>query len=312
MPTDVPIPHFALPCANNLALALAYSPASVFTTCFDLSSRKSPLRILPGVAAPASHPRRPSAVGTYRAALDTAKEAATSSTRSIIVALKIDFIDEINPFKETWKIKESNENLELDESIKHGEQITDVDTCSTKIASAFNAAPVPGQHRTDLNAIICAQLAVVVVALSSRTVLRQHAAPPCCRPRCHPSRPVALGITLPCPVGLRLCCVALLLATLADARLLSPRSMRTANHLRASRQYADLATSAPGQSSFAQPRPPPLSIAVLPAVHTTPAPFARGRIRLHPCDVAVIAHTSASVLAAPAAFVPVLQSEKVS
>ncbi|MQL97582.1 hypothetical protein Taro_030277, partial [Colocasia esculenta] len=69
-----------------------------------------------------------------------------------IMAPKIDFIDEINPFKKTWKIEggkiqatmkkslinkfncqlkeESNENLELDESIKHGEQITDVDTSS--------------------------------------------------------------------------------------------------------------------------------------------------------------------------------------
>ncbi|MQM19461.1 hypothetical protein Taro_052466, partial [Colocasia esculenta] len=79
-----------------------------------------------------------------------------------IMAPKIDFIDEINPFKETWKIKvkvttlwnttkfnnpeevfsidfilidenESNENLELDESIKHGEQITDVDTISASV-----------------------------------------------------------------------------------------------------------------------------------------------------------------------------------
>ncbi|MQM16780.1 hypothetical protein Taro_049741 [Colocasia esculenta] len=61
----------------------------------------------------------------------------------LIMAPKIDFIDEINPFKETWKIKESNETVELDESIKQGEQITDVDTNTFSITcSSSNITPL--------------------------------------------------------------------------------------------------------------------------------------------------------------------------
>ncbi|MQM04454.1 hypothetical protein Taro_037245 [Colocasia esculenta] len=98
---------------------------------------------------------------------------------------------------------------------------------------------------------------------------RSHAAPSCCTPGCHPCRPVAPGITRPCPVGLRLCCVALLLA--------------------------------PADCAFLSPRPPPLAVAVSKAPAPQRAdlsPFAWPPPPL-PFLAAVAAHTSAAVLAAP-------------
>ncbi|MQL72273.1 hypothetical protein Taro_004619 [Colocasia esculenta] len=115
-------------------------------------------------------------------------------------------------------------------------------------------------------------------SVATCAVLRQHAAPPCCTPGCHPCRPVAPGITRPCPVGLRLCCVAFLLA--------------------------------PANCAFPPPRPPPLAVAVLLAVSNAPAPQRADLSPFawppppSPFSAAVAAHISAAVLAAPAALTP--------